>query len=159
ALLLRPLSAAMQDGDQIHGVILGSALNHGGRTNGYTVPDPNAQADVVRAALDRAGVDARSISFVEAHGTGTRLGDPIEVAGLTRAFRQDTPDCGFCSLGSVKSNLGHPEAAAGMAGLTKILLAFRHRQLPPSLHASRLNPEIDFASTPFVVQQALAPWP
>ncbi|NEZ65368.1 SDR family NAD(P)-dependent oxidoreductase [Leptolyngbyaceae cyanobacterium CCMR0082] len=158
-VLLKPLVNAVADGDQIHAVIRGSRVNHGGRTNGYTVPNPKAQADLIRRTLDQAGVDARTVSYVEAHGTGTSLGDPIEVEGLTQAFRADTSATGFCALGSVKSNLGHLEAAAGIAGLVKILLQMRHRQLVPSLHAAELNPHIEFDDTPFQLQQTLADWP
>ena len=157
-VLLKPLDAAVADGDHIYGVILGSAINAGGKVNGYTVPNPAAQADVVAEALERAGVDARTISYVEAHGTGTVLGDPIEVAGLTTAFRRQTADIGFCSIGSVKSNIGHGESAAGIAGLTKILLQMTYAKLVPTLHAAPVNPEIDFARSPFRVQAELADW-
>ncbi|MDB6040394.1 MAG: polyketide synthase, partial [Verrucomicrobiales bacterium] len=158
AVLLKRLSEAIRDQDQIYAVIRGTAVNHGGRTNGYTVPNPQAQAKVVREALNRAGVNARTVTCIEAHGTGTKLGDPIEVAGLTRAFQQETLDTGYCSLGSVKSNVGHLEAAAGLAGLTKVILQMRHGQLVPSLHAEQLNPEIDFPKTPFIVQQKISEW-
>lgn len=158
ALLLKPLSQAMADGDQIHAVIRGSHVNHGGRTNGYSVPNPKAQAELIRETLDKAGVSARDISYVEAHGTGTSLGDPLEIEGLTRAFRPDTQDNGYCALGSAKSNIGHLEAAAGIAGLIKIVLQMKHGQLAPSLHSRELNPNIDFEDTPFRVQQGLAEW-
>ncbi len=157
-LLLKPLSRAEQDGDQIYAVIRGSAINHGGRTNGFTVPNPEAHRALIRTALERAGVDARSVSYVEAHGTGTALGDPIEVRGLTRAFAADTDDTGFCRLGSVKSNIGHLEAAAGMSGIAKILLQMKHKTLVPSLHAAVNNRQIDFPSTPFQIQQDLSAW-
>ncbi len=158
AVILKPLADAERDGDQIHGVIRGTAVNHGGRTHGYTVPNPRAQVALVRAALRAAGVDARTLSYVEAHGTGTALGDPIEVRGLAQAFRADTADRGFCALGSVKSNIGHLEAAAGVAGLIKVLLQLRHRTLAPTLHAATVNPAIDFGETPFRLQQACAAW-
>ncbi|GED59056.1 hypothetical protein BFO01nite_31880 [Brevibacillus formosus] len=158
AVLLKPLAKAIADGDQIYGVIKGSAINHGGKTNGYTVPNPNAQASVIGRALKEAGIDPRTISYVEAHGTGTSLGDPIEIAGLTKAFQAYTTDKQFCSIGSAKSNIGHCESAAGIAGITKILLQLKHGQLAPSLHAEVLNPNIDFSTTPFVVQQELAEW-
>ncbi|MCK9638239.1 MAG: SDR family NAD(P)-dependent oxidoreductase, partial [Methylobacter tundripaludum] len=158
AVLLKRLSQAVRDGDPIHAVIRGSSVNHGGKTNGYTVPNPNAQAELIRDTLQKAGVDARTVSYMEAHGTGTELGDPIEMTGLTEAFRHDTNETGFCALGSVKSNMGHLEAAAGMAGLSKIILQMRHGQIAPSLHARQLNPNIDFAATPFTVQQQLADW-
>ncbi|WP_064201988.1 non-ribosomal peptide synthetase [Brevibacillus brevis] len=158
AVLLKPLAKAIADGDQIYGVIKGSAINHGGKTNGYTVPNPNAQASVIGRALKEAGIDPRTISYLEAHGTGTSLGDPIEIAGLTKAFQAYTTDKQFCSIGSAKSNIGHCESAAGIAGITKILLQLKHGQLAPSLHAEVLNPNIDFSTTPFVVQQELAEW-
>ncbi|HLP40199.1 MAG TPA: beta-ketoacyl synthase N-terminal-like domain-containing protein, partial [Fibrobacteria bacterium] len=156
AAVLKRLSEAERDGDHIHGVIVASALNHGGRTNGYAVPNPNAQAAVIGRALDEARLDPRRISYVEAHGTGTRLGDPIEIAALAAAFRGAR--AGACLIGSAKSNIGHCESAAGIAGLTKVLLQMRHRKVVPSLHSARLNPHIDFASTPFVVNQALRDW-
>ncbi|MBA3486342.1 MAG: polyketide synthase dehydratase domain-containing protein, partial [Lysobacter sp.] len=156
--VLKRLSDAVRDGDAIHAVIRGSALNHGGKTNGYTVPNPQAQAAVIVDALRDAGVDARHVSYVEAHGTGTRLGDPIEIAALGRAFDVFTQDTGFCLIGSAKSNVGHCESAAGIAGLSKVVLQMRHRQIVPSLHSRRLNPHIDFAATPFEVNQRLRPW-
>lgn len=158
AVVLKPLASAERDGDHIYGVIKGSAINAGGRTNGYTVPNPHAQAAVVSQALERAGLQAWQISYIEAHGTGTALGDPIEIAGLTTAFGKTTQDTQFCAIGSLKSNIGHCESAAGIAGLTKVLLQLKHRQLVPSLHAEPGNPEIDFASTPFRVQGTLQQW-
>ncbi|ARZ71657.1 polyketide synthase [Streptomyces albireticuli] len=157
-VLLKPLSRAVADGDRVLAVIRGTSVNHGGRSHGYTVPDPGAQAELVRDALDRAGVSARDVSYVEAHGTGTELGDPIEVKGLTTAFAQDTDDRQFCAIGSVKSSIGHLEAAAGVAGLTKAVLQLRHGQLVPSLHAEEPNPNTDLGRTPFFVQRELAPW-
>nr|WP_316503358.1 beta-ketoacyl synthase N-terminal-like domain-containing protein [Paenibacillus sp. CGMCC 1.18879] len=158
AVLLKPLSKAIADGDQIYGVIKGTAINHGGKTNGYTVPSPNAQGSLIGQALKEAGVNPRTISYLEAHGTGTVLGDPIEITGLTRAFGKDTADRQFCAIGSVKSNIGHCEGAAGIAGLTKVLLQFKNGQIAPSLHSKVLNPNIDFKETPFVVQQELTEW-
>ncbi|HTH49655.1 MAG TPA: beta-ketoacyl synthase N-terminal-like domain-containing protein, partial [Candidatus Limnocylindria bacterium] len=159
AVLLKPLSRALADGDRIQAVIRGTSINHGGRTHSYTVPNPNAQAQVIGRALDEAHVEARTIGYLEAHGTGTSLGDPIEIAGLVKAFGRGTTDRQFCALGSVKSNIGHGESAAGIAALTKVLLQLRHRQIAPSLHSRVLNPKIDFSQTPFVVQQELAAWP
>lgn len=158
AVLLKPLSKARADGDHIYGVIKGSAINHGGKTNGYTVPNPSAQSDVIKKAYELAGVDPRTVSYIEAHGTGTSLGDPIEIAGLTKAFHEYSKDNQYCAIGSAKSNIGHCESAAGIAGITKILLQFKHRQIAPSLHSKILNPHIDFTQTPFVVQQQLAEW-
>jgi polyketide synthase PksL len=158
AVILKRLSEAERDGNHVYGVIRGSALNHGGKTNGYSVPNPQAQAGVISMALQSCGVDARQIGYLEAHGTGTKLGDPIEIAALTMAFRKHTPDKGFCLIGSAKSNIGHAESAAGIAGLTKVLLQMKHGMVAPSLHAAVLNPHIDFANTPFEVNRVLRPW-
>ncbi|WP_064273638.1 beta-ketoacyl synthase N-terminal-like domain-containing protein [Streptomyces sp. RTd22] len=157
-VLLKPLSRALADGDRVLAVIRGTSINHGGRSNGYTVPNPGAQAELIRDAMTRAGVSAREVGYVEAHGTGTELGDPIEVKGLTLAFGQDTADTRYCALGSVKSAIGHLEAAAGIAGLTKAVLQLRHGQLVPSLHAEEPNPNIAFERTPFFVQRELTAW-
>jgi polyketide synthase PksN len=157
-VLLKRLSQAVADGDHIYALIRGTSINHGGKTNGYTVPNPKAQGEVIHEALSKAGVDARTVSYIEAHGTGTELGDPIEITGLTQAFQKDTHDTGFCSIGSVKSNIGHLEAAAGIAGLTKIILQMKNKQLVPSLHSQKLNPNINFSKTPFVVQQDIIKW-
>ncbi|HEU4887108.1 MAG TPA: beta-ketoacyl synthase N-terminal-like domain-containing protein, partial [Thermoanaerobaculia bacterium] len=157
-VVLKRLSEAERDGDHIYGVIRGSALTHGGKTNGYTVPNPQAQTSAIGRALAETGTDARHISYVEAHGTGTKLGDPIEIAALNKAFHHYTEDAAFCRIGSAKSNIGHCESAAGIAGLTKVLLQMQHRQIVPSLHSAALNPHIDFDSTPFVVNQALTTW-
>ncbi|MGV9878592.1 SDR family NAD(P)-dependent oxidoreductase [Streptomyces sp. NPDC003006] len=159
AVLLKPLAAAVRDGDHIYGVIRGHAVNHGGRTNGYTVPSPHAQADSVRRALRGAGLGPADIGYVEAHGTGTSLGDPIEIAGLAKVYGSARADGGRWPIGSVKSNIGHLESAAGIAGLTKVLLQFKHRRLAPSLHADELNPNIDFGRAPFAVQREAADWP
>ncbi len=158
-VLLKPLAAAIADGDRIHAVIRGSAMNAGGKTSGYTVPNPHAQAEVVEAALRRAGLSAESIGYVECHGTGTSLGDPIEIAGLGDAFRRSGHGGAPCAIGSVKSNIGHLESAAGVAGLTKAVLQLQHAELVPSLHATPRNPKIDFASGPFRVQESGTPWP
>jgi polyketide synthase PksN len=158
AVLLKPLPRAVADGDHIYGIIKGSAINSGGKTNGYTVPNPIAQEELIKKAIENSGVNARSISYIEAHGTGTSLGDPIEITGITRAFRHFTEDKNFCAIGSVKSNIGHAESAAGIAAITKVLLQLKHRQLVPSLHSKELNPNIDFSQTPFVVQQELSEW-
>jgi polyketide synthase PksN len=156
AVLLKPLARAIEDGDRIHGVIKASAINHGGKTNGYTVPNPNAQAELIERAIRQAGIPAAAISYIEAHGTGTALGDPIEIAGLAKAFGEVAP--GRCAIGSAKSNIGHCESAAGIAGLTKVLLQMKHATLVKSLHSDELNPNIDFQHTPFVVQRERGPW-
>ncbi|WP_051313368.1 SDR family NAD(P)-dependent oxidoreductase [Sporocytophaga myxococcoides] len=157
-VILKPLHQAEKDGDHIYGVIKGSAINAGGRTNGYTVPNPKAQAAVVSKALERSNMVAEEISYIEAHGTGTALGDPIEISSLTRSFKETTNKNQFCSIGSVKSNIGHGESAAGIAGLTKVLLQFKYQELVPSLHSNVPNPEIDFSQTPFKVQKSLEKW-
>lgn len=157
-MVLKPLTHALEDGDHIYAVIKGSAINHGGKTNGYTVPSPQAQADVINSALKRAGVPASTISYIEAHGTGTSLGDPIEIAGLTKVFDSKTESQQYCAIGSLKSNIGHLEAAAGIAALTKVVLQMRHKMLVPSLHAEELNSNIEFTDTPFYVCRKLEEW-
>ncbi|MBO0856872.1 MAG: SDR family NAD(P)-dependent oxidoreductase [Chloracidobacterium sp.] len=158
AVVLKPLQDAIRDGDNIYAVIKATSNNHGGKAIDYTAPNPNAQADLIRRALANANIDPRTITCIEAHGTGTALGDPIEIAGLTKAFNLDVIDERYCSVGSVKSNIGHLEGAAGMAGLTKLLLQFRHKKLVPSIHAEELNPAIQFEQTPFYVQRTFADW-
>ncbi|EYF04556.1 Long-chain-fatty-acid--CoA ligase [Chondromyces apiculatus DSM 436] len=158
AILMKSLDDALRDGDHIYGVIKGGALNHGGKVNGFTVPNPNAQASLILDALQNSQVSPRSISYVESHGTGTALGDPIEVAGLTKAFRRHTQDSQFCAIASVKSNVGHLEGAAGVVAVTKVLLQMRYGTLVPSLHAEELNPLIDFQRSPFKVQRHLEAW-
>ncbi|PYS28405.1 MAG: hypothetical protein DMG11_12780 [Acidobacteria bacterium] len=157
-VVLKRLSEAKRDGDHIYGIIRGSALTHGGKTNGYTVPNPQAQTSAISRALAESHTDARHISYIEAHGTGTKLGDPIEIAALSKAFNQYTQDTEFCLIGSAKSNIGHCESAAGIAGLTKVLLQMQHQQIVPSLHSAQLNPHIDFPRSPFVVNQSLRTW-
>jgi len=155
---LRRLDDALADGDPILGVIRGSAVNNDGSDKvGFTAPSVSGQADVIAEALGVADVSAESIGYVEAHGTGTPLGDAIEVAALTRAF--DTDRRQFCRLGTLKPNIGHTDTASGVSGLIKILLAFRHEVLPPSINCDAPNPEIDFPSTPFRVNTELSAWP
>ena len=159
-VLLKRLQEAVDDGDHILAVVKGSAVNNDGASKvGYTAPGIEGQARVIKAAHVAAGVEADSISYVEAHGTGTPLGDPIEVAGLSEAFRASTVRTGFCALGSVKTNIGHLDAAAGIAGLIKTILALVHRKIPASLHYSAPNPAIEFKTTPFYVNQTLRDWP
>lgn len=158
AVILKPLSQAVADRDNIYAVIKGTAINNDGKTNGYTVPNPVAQSNLIARTLQRTGIDPATIGVVEAHGTGTSLGDPIEVEGLTRAFRQKTDKTQFCALSSIKSNIGHCEAAAGIAGLTKAVLQLKHRQIVPSLHAGTPNPNIDFGDSPFFVPQRVMDW-
>jgi FkbH-like protein len=158
AFLLKRLDKAQADGDHIYAVIKGTAVNHGGRSNGYMAPNPEAQAEVIAKALETAGVNPQTISYLEAHGTGTMLGDPIEIDGLTRVFRKYSETKGYCSLGSVKSNIGHAEAAAGMASLTKVILQMQHHWIVPALYSEKLNPNIDFAETPFFIQSEGSQW-
>lgn len=158
ALFLKPLDRAIQDGDHIYGVIKSAVVNHGGRTSGYTVPNPKAQASLVAAALEKANISADSIGYIEAHGTGTELGDPIEIAGLSNAFSADHVKNQTCAIGSIKSNIGHLEAAAGVVGISKVLLQMKHHQLVPSLHSAELNEFIDFQNSPFYVVQHLEDW-
>lgn len=158
AILLRPLSEALKAKDNIYALICSTSINHGGKTNGYTVPNPIAQGQLIQKAIEKSGFNARQVTYIEAHGTGTELGDPIEVTALTKAFSHDTNEKEFCALGSVKSNIGHLEAAAGIAGLTKAVLQLQHKMLVPSLHSEELNPNINFSNTPFYVQQRLDEW-
>jgi len=158
-VLLKRLSDALRDNDPIYAVIRGTAVNNDGAAKAsFTAPSSAGQAAVITMALARAGVDARSISYVETHGTATPLGDPIEIEGLTLAFRQSTDEQGFCAIGSLKSNVGHLVMAAGAAGVIKTALSLSERQLPPSLHLRVTNPKIDFAHSPFVVNASLKPW-
>ncbi|MCX5205624.1 amino acid adenylation domain-containing protein [Streptomyces sp. NBC_00237] len=159
SVVVKPLVAALRDGDRIRGVIRGSAVNHGGRTSGLTVPSSGAQQEVIGRALADAGVSPESIGLVEAHGTGTGLGDPIEVEGLTRAWRGFTERSQFCAIGSLKSNIGHLEPAAGLAGLVKVLLAMEHGVIPPTLHVRRPNDHIRFENTPFYLADRARSWP
>ncbi|ETR68976.1 MAG: hypothetical protein OMM_04242 [Candidatus Magnetoglobus multicellularis str. Araruama] len=157
-VLLKPLTKAIADNDHIYAVIKGSALNHGGKTNGYSVPNPNAQASLISEALTKSDINPRTIGYMEAHGTGTALGDPIEISALIKSYQQLTTDKQYCAIGSVKSNIGHLESAAGIAALTKVILQMQHKQLVPSLHSEVLNPNITFEDSPFVVQQHLQDW-
>ncbi|HXQ69968.1 MAG TPA: amino acid adenylation domain-containing protein [Pyrinomonadaceae bacterium] len=159
-VLLKPLATALADGDAIYAVIKGSAINNDGALKvGYTAPSVTGQATVIAEAQAMAGVSADTISYVEAHGTGTPLGDPIEVAALTQAFGKQDRLGHYCGLGSVKTNIGHLDAAAGVAGLIKTVLSLHHQELVPSLHYERPNPEIEFEQSPFYVNAELKPWP
>jgi amino acid adenylation domain-containing protein len=157
---LKRLSDAQRDGDHVYAVIRGSGVNNDGAAKvGFTAPSIDGQATAIEMAHASAGVDARSISYVECHGTATPLGDPIEVAALTKAFQATTSDKQFCAVGSVKSNIGHLDAGAGVVGLIKTALALEHGVIPPSLHYTAPNPQIDFAATPFYVNSRLTDWP
>ena len=158
-VLLKRLSDAIADGNPVYAVIRGSALNNDGANRAsFTAPSSEGQAAVIALAHDKAGVDARSITYVEAHGTATPLGDPIEIEGLTRAFRRGTQDSGFCRIGSLKSNVGHMVTAAGAAGVIKTALSLHEKRIPASIHFESPNPTIDFASTPFVVNARMSAW-
>jgi amino acid adenylation domain-containing protein len=157
-VVLKRLQDALQDGDTIHAVIKGSAINNDGANKiGYTAPSVDGQAEVIAEALSIAGVTPDTIDYIETHGTGTPLGDPIEIAALNHAFGSGIA-AGSCRIGSVKPSIGHLDTAAGVAGLIKTVLALKHQQIPPSLHYSTPNPKIDFASSPFSVNTALSDW-
>jgi len=157
---LKRLEDALADGDHIYAVIRGCGVNNDGATKvGFTAPSVEGQAAAIEMAHANAGVDARSISYVECHGTATPLGDPIEVAALTKAFRASSQERQFCGLGSVKSNIGHLDAAAGVVGLIKTALSLERELIPASLHFESPNPQIDFASTPFYVSSKPMAWP
>ncbi|PZQ51495.1 MAG: polyketide synthase [Rhodovulum sulfidophilum] len=157
---LRRLGDALADGDHVWAVIRGGAVNNDGAAKaGYLAPSVDGQAKAIAEAHAVAGITADTIGYVECHGTGTAIGDPIEVAALTQAFRETTARTGFCKLGSVKTNIGHCDTAAGVAGLIKSALALTHAEIPPSLGYEAPNPSIDFAASPFAVAAALTPWP
>lgn len=157
-VLLKPLSRAKKDGDHIYAVILGSHINHGGKTNGYMVPNPNAQCNLIVENFKNCGVDPRTISYVESAANGSNLGDPIEVSSLSKAFSQFTEDKYFCAIGSVKPNIGHLEAASGISQLTKVILQLQHKLLVPTIHAQPLNPNLSFQDTPFHLQLEAQEW-
>src|SRR6185436_10614192 len=162
---LRRLEDALADGDPIYAVILGSAMNNDGASRaGFTAPGVEGQAEAIATAQAVAGIDPATIGYVECHGSGTVLGDPVEIAALTRAFRaggaggRGSCAMGSIAVGSIKSNVGHLSAASGIAGLIKAALSLCHREIPPSLHFMAPNPAIDFASSPFYVADRLIPW-
>lgn len=159
-VVLKRLSDALADGDTVHAVLKGSAINNDGAQKvGFTAPSVEGQAEVIARAMALGGVDPETVGYVETHGTATPLGDPIEIAGLTRAFRAaEGGRRGSCALGSVKGNIGHTDSAAGVAGLIKAILALEHREIPPSLWIERPNPRIDFEGSPFFVNGKLRPW-
>lgn len=158
-VVLKRLDDAIANGDHIHAVIKGSAINNDGSLKvGYTAPSVEGQVDVILEAQAMAGVDPDTITYIEAHGTGTLLGDPIEVSALTQAFRKSTPRKQYCAIGSVKTNVGHLDTAAGVSGLMKAILAVEHKQIPPSLHYTKPNPKLDIENTPFFVNTELRDW-
>ncbi len=156
---LKRLEDAISDGDHIYAIVKGSAVNNDGLMKvGYMAPSSDGQAAVAAEAMTIAGVTADTIGFVEAHGTGTEMGDPIEVAGLTQAFRMTTDKKAFCPIGAVKTNVGHLQIASGVVGFIKAVLALYHKQIPPTLHFEQANPNIDFANSPFYVNTQLLDW-
>lgn len=158
-VLLKPLAAALADGDRVYAVVKGTATNNdGGGKVGFTAPSATGEEDVCAQALVRAGFSADTVTFMEGHGTGTPLGDPIEVNALSAAFRRDTPRTGYCALGSVKTNVGHLQIASGIAGLIKTTLALHHKAIPGTLHFEKPNPRIDFSRTPFYVTRETRAW-
>ncbi|MCB9066930.1 MAG: amino acid adenylation domain-containing protein [Calditrichae bacterium] len=157
-VVLKRLSDALRDGDTVHAVIKGSAINNDGSDKiGFTAPSVSGQTAVVAEAIEKSGVNPETIRFVEAHGTGTILGDPIEVAALSQAYRKHTQNSGFCAIGSVKTNIGHIDAGASAVGLIKTALALKHRQIPPTLHFTRPNPQLKLENSPFFVNTKLQP--
>ncbi|HYC29498.1 MAG TPA: type I polyketide synthase, partial [Chitinophagaceae bacterium] len=157
AVVLKRLDEALRDNDHIYAVIKGIATNNDGNAKvGFAAPAMEGQAKVIESAIRNAGVEAESISYVETHGSGTLIGDPIEVTALIKAFNTDEKQ--YCAIGSVKTNIGHLDAAAGVAGFIKAALALKHKQIPPSLHYQKPNPNIDFANSPFYVSTELAYW-
>lgn len=159
AVVLKRLEEAVADGDTILAVIRGAAMNNDGASKvSFAAPSVEGQAEVIAMAQAVAAVDPRSVTFVETHGTGTPIGDPIEVEGLTRAFGRETRETGFCALGSIKSNFGHLDSAAGVAGFIKAVLCLHHRTLVPTVHFNRPSPRIDWASSPFFVNSETCPW-
>ncbi|NQE32467.1 type I polyketide synthase [Microcoleus asticus] len=158
-VVLKRLEEAIADGDYIHAVIKGSALNNDGAFKiGYTAPSIDGQAQAIADALALAEIPPETVSYIEAHGTGTPLGDPIEIAALTQAFSLETKKKGFCAIGSAKSNIGHLDIAAGVTGLIKTVQALKHKLIPPSLHFEQPNPKIDFVNSPFYVNTKLSEW-
>ncbi|WP_338932816.1 beta-ketoacyl synthase N-terminal-like domain-containing protein [Streptomyces netropsis] len=165
ALLLKPLDRALADGDRVHAVIRGVAVNHGGQAQSFTAPDPDAQAELLVTAYNAAGVDPATVGYIEAHGTGTRLGDPIEISAVVAAFERlydqwghPQPSRPHCGVGSVKTSIGHLEAAAGIAGMIKVILAMRHRTLPASRNVTRPNRMIKIEGTPLRLQLRRTAW-
>jgi amino acid adenylation domain-containing protein len=165
AILLKPLKQAEADGNIIHAVIRGTAVNHGGHANSLTAPDPNSQAQVLIDAYEKAGVDPTTVSYIEAHGTGTSLGDPIEINGLKKSFTElqkrwgtSIPKQVYCGLGSVKTQTGHLEAAAGIAGILKVVLSLKYGKLPGILHFKKLNPFINLTNSPFYIVDQTRNW-
>lgn len=160
AVVLKRLGDALEDRDHIYAVIRGSACNNDGSDKvSYTAPSVDGQAEVIALAQEIAQIDPRSISYIECHGTATPLGDPIEIAGLSKAFRRKTDDQGFCAIGSMKGNLGHLDCAAGVSAVMKVAMALDNELLPASINFDQPNPKIDFDTSPFYVNKDTRPWP
>lgn len=157
-IVLKKLSKAVSDGDNIRAIIKGSAINHDGQSANLTAPNPIAQEEVIVSALKDAHVKPDTISYIEAHGTGTKLGDPIEIKGITEAYRRFTEKKQFCAIGSVKSNIGHLDNAAGMAGIIKLILSLEHKKLPPTIHYTKANENINFEDSPVYVNTKYCDW-
>lgn len=158
AVLLKPFAQAVADRDHLYAVIKGSGINNDGASNGITAPNPEAQSEIISRVWKEAGINPETISFIEAHGTGTNLGDPVEIKGLTNAFRKFTTRKQFCGIGAVKTNIGHTVAASGMASLLKVLLAIEHQQIPPTVNFREPNPFINFKDSPLYVNDKLRFW-
>lgn len=158
AILLKPLYKAERDGDNIYAVVKGSAINQDGTTMGITAPNPLAQAEVILKAWQNSNIDPETIAYIEAHGTGTKLGDPIEIDAITKAFRRYTDKKQFCGIGSVKSNIGHLYEAAGIASLIKAVLCLENKEIPPSINFELPNRRIDFWNSPLYINDRLRPW-
>ncbi|MBU9213786.1 amino acid adenylation domain-containing protein [Burkholderia gladioli] len=159
-LLVKRAREAIEDGDAVYAVLRGIAVNNDGADKvGFYAPSVGGQSEVIRKVLDATGIHPETIGYVEAHGTGTRLGDPVEVAALTEAYRRHTSRTGFCAIGSVKPNIGHLDTVAGLSGCIKVALSLRHGEIPPSIHYRKPNREIDFERSPFRVVDRLTPWP
>lgn len=162
-VLLKPLQKAIEDRDHIYGVVKGTAINHNGYTNSLTAPNPNSQAEVIMKAFEQGNIKPSTVNYMETHGTGTSLGDPIEVNGLKKAFKEmssqgDSLGKDHCGLGAVKTNIGHLEFGAGIAGVLKVLLSMKHKMIPGNLHLNELNPYINFEDSPFYVIEDNRPW-
>jgi acyl transferase domain-containing protein len=165
AVFLKPLSRAEADGDHIYGIIIGASENHGGRAHSLTAPNANAQAALLIDTYENAQIDPAAVTYIETHGTGTELGDPVEINGLKKAFNQlykrkgkPMPTKPYCGIGSVKTNIGHLEAAAGIASLIKVLLAVKHKKIPANIHFQKLNPYLELDHTPFYVVNRTGTW-
>lgn len=159
SLVLKPLYKALEDHDRIYALIKSTSVNASGKTSGYTVPSPNAQAALIANAIEKSGYTSSDIQYIECHGTGTKLGDPIEIRGLAKAFELTASQKQYCLLGSVKTNIGHLESAAGLAGVVKVALQIANKRIAPSILVEPLNKKIDFDKTPFKLAREVQPWP